>query len=194
MRRSIVAIAAAGAAILTAVPATGAFAAGPGAPATAARHRTAESWPVLQRGDSNEGVRSLQYLLRGYLPAPGAAAGSSIPASGNFDEATEKAVTAFQNRRGLPQTGMVDEAVWNTISHDIAGKPIEPGYGNAEFVKAVQNMVNQFTAKCGNAPLTVDGRFGPETYLAVAKVQECQGQQDDGIVGPRTFHTLVANY
>lgn len=195
MRRSIVAVVVAG--VLTAAPITGAAAAGPGAQVTAA-HRTGESWPVFERGDQNEGVRSLQYLLRGYRITPGtpgtAAPGTAISTSGKFDEATEKAVTAFESRRGLPETGNVDEAVWNTISHDITDSPIGMGYDNTEFVKAAQNMVNGFTAKCGNSPLTVDGQFGPHTYRAVTKVQKCQGQQDDGIVGPLTFHTLVANY
>lgn len=195
MHRSILAVVAAGAAVLATAPAAGALAAGPGAPVTAAVHRTEQSWPVFQRGDSNEGVRSLQYLLRGYLATAGtAAAESAIPASGNFDAATEKAVTAFEDRRGLPASGNVDEAVWNSISRDITAEPIGVGYRNTEFVKAAQNMVNRFTAKCGNAPLAVDGRFGPQTDEAVKKVQKCQGQDDDGYVGPRTFHTLVANY
>lgn len=195
MHRSIIAVAAVGAAVLTSLPAAGALAAGPGAPVMAAVHRTAPSWPVFQRGDQSEGVRSLQYLLRGYGITPGTAApGSTIPTSGNFDEATEKAVDVFQRRYGLPETGKVDEAVWNSISRDITAEPIGLGYDNTEFVKAAQNMVNRFTAKCGNSPLTVDGRFGPRTYLAVTKVQECQGLEDDGVVGPRTFHTLVANY
>lgn len=196
MHRTIIAAAMAGAAVLAAIPAIGARAAVPVAVSETSQvtavQRTGESWPVFQRGDQNEGVRSLRYLLRGYRLLP--ATESAVPASDGFDAATEKAVSAFENRRGLPDTGKVDDPVWNSISRDITTKPIGAGYGNTEFVKATQNMVNTFTAKCGNAPLTVDGEFGPQTDTAVKQVQKCQGQAADGYVGPQTFHTLVANY
>jgi len=195
MHRSFIAIAAAGVTVLAAAPAVAAPATGAGAPSARALHRTVASWPVFRPGDANEGVRTLQYLIRGYQLGEGSAVpGAGIPATGSFDKATEKAVTAFQGRRGLAQTGTVDTPMWNTINHDISTRPIGPGYPNAEFVKAAQNMVNRFSAKCGNKPLTLDGNFGPQTLASVKKVQECQGLGADGIVGPSTFPTLVANY
>lgn len=195
MHGSFIAIAAAGVTVLAAAPAVAAPATGAGAPSARALHRTAGSWPVFRPGDANEGVRTLQYLIRGYqLGERPAATGAGIPVTGSFDTATEKAVTAFQGRRGLAKTGTVDSPVWNTINHDISTRPIGPGYPNSEFVKAAQNMVNRFSAKCGNQPLTLDGNYGPQTLAAVKKVQECQGLGSDGYVGPSTFPTLVANY
>ena len=195
MLRKAVSIAAAGAAVFAAIPATAALADGPNTPKSVVRQITAESWPVFQRGDDNEGVRSVQYLLRGYRLKPGAVtANYAIPTTGKYDAVTEKAVTAFQGWRDLPETGKVDTPVWKSVSDDLAAKPIGKGYGNAEFVKAAQNLVNQFSAKCGNKPIAVDGQFGAKTYNAVVKVQKCQGVDADGYVGPLTFHALVADY
>lgn len=195
MLRTVISIAAAGAAVFAAIPATGALADGPNTPPSVANRIKAETWPVFQRGDSNEGVRSAQYLLRGYQLKPGAIqARYAIPTTGDFDATTEKAVTAFQGWRDLPETGKVDAPVWESVSGDLNAKPIGRGYANAEFVKAAQNMVNQFTAKCGNKTIAVDGQFGNATYTAVVKVQKCEGVDADGYVGPLTLHALMANY
>lgn len=195
MLRKVISIAAAGAAVFAAIPATGALADGPHTPRSVVRHIMAQSWPVFQQGDSNEGVRSTQYLLRGYQLRPGAIqARYAIPTTGDFDAITEKAVTAFQGWRDLPETGKADAPVWESISGDLKSKPIGRGYGNAEFVKAAQNLVNQFTAKCGNKPIAVDGQFGNATYNAVVKVQKCQKVDADGLVGPLTFHALMAYF
>lgn len=195
MLRTVISIAAAGAAVFAAIPATGALADGPHTRPSVARHIEAQSWPVFQQGDSNEGVRSVQYLLRGYQLKPGAVqARYAIPTTGDFDATTEKAVTAFEGWRNLPESGKVDAPVWESFSGDLKSKPIGRGYGNAEFVKAAQNLVNQFTAKCGNKKIAVDGQFGNATYTAVVKVQKCQGVDADGYVGPLTFRALVAYF
>ena len=195
MLRKVITIAAAGAAVFAAIPAAGALADGPDTKPSVVRHSNALSWPVFQKGDSSEGVRSVQYLLRGYQLKPGAVqARYAIPTTGDFDATTEKAVTAFQGWRDLQETGKVDAPVWESFSGDLKTKPIGPGYGNAEFVKAAQNLVNQLGGKCGNKPIAVDGQFGTATRNAVVTVQKCQGVDADGYVGPLTFRALVAYY
>lgn len=154
-----------------------------------------QNWPVLQPGDAGEGVRAVQYLLRGYDLAPSAVAPNvALPVTGVFDSATESAVTAFQVWRDLPQTGNVDAPVWESISGDLRAKPIGTGYANAEFVRAAQTLVNGFAAKCGYAPVTVDGVFGTKTNTATKAFQRCQGLSADGLVGPDTFFVLVSPY
>lgn len=194
MLRNVITVAAAGAAVFAAIPATGALADGQDTPASVVREIKAQSWPVLQRGDDNQGVRGVQYLLRGYRLAPAASARYAIPTDGNFDAVTEKAVTAFQGWRDLPETGKVDAAVWKSFNGDLKAKPIGRGSGNGEFVRAAQVLVSQWGAKCGFDPVAVDGQFGNGTYKAVVAFQKCRGIGADGLVGPLTLQALVANY
>ena len=194
MLRKLITAAAAGAAVFAAIPATGALADGPDTPASVVREITAQSWPVLQRGDDNAGVRGVQYLLRGYQLTPAAGARYAIPTDGNFDAVTEKAVTAFQGWRDLPETGKVDAAVWKSFGSDLETKPIGRGSGNGEFVRAAQVLVNQWGATCGFDPVAVDGQFGDGTYQAVVAFQTCRGIDADGLVGPLSLQALVANY
>jgi peptidoglycan hydrolase-like protein with peptidoglycan-binding domain len=195
MLRKVITTAAAGAAVFAAIPVTGALADGPDTPPSVAREIRAQSWPVLQRGDQGEGVRGAQYLLRGYQLTPARATVKyAIPTDGNFEAVTEKAVTAFQGWRDLPETGKVDGPVWDSISADLKTKPIAQGSGNHEFVRAAQVLVNTWGAKCGYKPVTVDGLFGTGTYKAVVAFQKCQGLDPDGRVGPLTLKAVVANF
>lgn len=195
MLRKVITAVAAGAAVFAAIPAAGALADGPNTPPSVAREINAQSWPVLQRGDNNQGVRAVQYLLRGYQLTPSSVTPKyAIPTDGNFEAVTEKAVTAFEGWRDLPETGKVDTPVWESFSGDLKSKPIGNGYRNGEFVRAAQVLVNQWGAKCGYDPVTVDGQFGTKTHNAVVAFQKCQAIDADGLVGPLTLHALVANF
>jgi hypothetical protein len=66
--------------------------------------------PELQRGDTGEYVKALQFLLNGR--------GSSVGvygADGDFGPATEAAVLAFQRRNGLDADGIVGNATWQKL-------------------------------------------------------------------------------
>lgn len=192
MLRKTVTIIAAGAAAFAFVPAGAALADGPHTRPSVVRHIQAESWPVLQRGDKNDTVRAAQYLLRGYKLTPaGVSARYAIPTNGDFEAVTEKAVTAFQGWRDLNETGKVDAATWNSFSGDLKSNPIGQGHKNAEHVKAVQVLLNLWTAKCGYKTIAVDGQFGAGTKSATVKFQKCQKLDADGLVGPLTFKALV---
>lgn len=39
-----------------------------------------------------------------------------VPLSGEYDEATARAVRVFQEKNGLPQTGAVDRRTWNALA------------------------------------------------------------------------------
>lgn len=195
MLRKAISVAAAGAAVFAAFPAASALADGPNTPPSVVREIQAQSWPVFQRGDSHEGVRAVQYLLRGYQLVPARVTlRYDIPADGNFGEVTEKAVTAFQGWRNLDETGKIDGPVWESFSADLNAKPIGRGYANHEFVRSAQVLVNQWGAKCGYARVPVDGLFGNKTHNATVAFQRCQGLDADGLVGPLTFKALVANF
>ncbi len=57
----------------------------------------------MQRGDAGEPVRDLQVRLN-------VALGGRLPATGQFDERTERAVARLQGLHRLPVTGAVDPA------------------------------------------------------------------------------------
>lgn len=73
--------------------------------------------PTLSKGAANnaEAVSEAQQKL---ATSPGGP--TDLAASGVFDEATEKAVKAFQNKNKLPEAGTVDKATWDLL--DAQGK------------------------------------------------------------------------
>lgn len=190
MLRKVITVAAASAAVFGTIPAAGALADGPNTPPSVAREIKAQSWPVFQNGDSHQGVRAVQHLLRGYKPTPR----YEIPTDGNFDAVTEKAVTAFRGWRDLPEGKKVNKPVWESFSGDLDSKPIGAGTSNGEFVRAAQVLVNQWGAKCGYDQVDVDGQFGNASTTATKAFQKCQSLDADGKVGPLTLKALVANF
>ncbi|MET9389975.1 L,D-transpeptidase family protein [Streptomyces sp. NPDC006624] len=67
-------------------------------------------------GDSGRGVRELQARLR-------QVAWLFEGPTGTYDEATERAVSGFQGKRGLPRTGRTDTVTWQRL----LGMTREPG-------------------------------------------------------------------
>lgn len=77
---------------------------------------TSESSNQLQVGSLGELVEALQRTLNARLtPSP------KLSSDGDFGPATEAAVKAFQKQSELPETGIVDAAVWSKL-----GPLIEP--------------------------------------------------------------------
>ena len=68
--------------------------------------------PVLKRGDKNATVKALQELLIGEGCKMTDASGKVYGTDGSFGGATERAVTAYQEKNGLPVTKLVDQATW----------------------------------------------------------------------------------
>src|SRR3954453_10791041 len=68
----------------------------------------------LRSGDPGDAVRDLQRRLTAL------GLDLSVEPQGAFGVGTERAVTEFQTRRGLPHTGVCDEATWRSL--------VEAGY------------------------------------------------------------------
>lgn len=64
--------------------------------------------PKLQKGQANQDVVSLQFLLR-------QAGLYNNPADGRFGEQTEQAILRFQAIEGLPEDGVVNAEVWKAL-------------------------------------------------------------------------------
>ena len=61
-----------------------------------------------------------------------------------------------------------------------------------EDVRMLQELINKAAAKYPSIPvLAVDGIFGPATDAAVRFIQQNNGYDADGIVGPLTWNTIV---
>lgn len=138
-----------------------------------------QSWPTLKRGSRGTDVRALQYLLRQFSDAT-----QNLATDGVFGTNTEKAVRLYQESRGLKVDGIVGPLTWAKLVNEF---PVKKGdRGNA--VKAAQTELNAHGYR-----LTVDGVFGARTDTAVRSFQKAHKLTADGIVGPLTWHALIAS-
>jgi murein L,D-transpeptidase YcbB/YkuD len=132
----------------------------------------AQNWPIQRIGSRGENVRTVQYLLRHH--------GFAVGVDRIFGPRTQEAVRAFQRDRGLQADGIVGNQTWPALI-------VLVGSGSrGDPVRAIQRQLNARTAS-----LAVDGRFGPQTALAVRRFQQANGLLVDGIVGPNTWYALV---
>lgn len=80
------------------------------------------SWeysPSISAGETNASVTLLQYMLS--VLSQFIQSLPEITITGTYDEATAAAVTAFQQYAGMPETGTVDERVWQAIFSQFSG-------------------------------------------------------------------------
>ncbi|MBO5126602.1 MAG: peptidoglycan-binding protein, partial [Clostridia bacterium] len=163
---------------------------------------------VLRLGDSGQFVRQMQYLLavvayfNDQIPIP--------PVDGVFDTRTRDSVTAFQRQNGLTADGVFGPAtaprLLETYRATIANIPpnilpdssfVYPGRFlfrgvRGDDVTDLQNLLNRAAETHSFIPrVTVDGVFGPGTEAAVRAVQQNQGLENNGIVGPVVWDRIV---
>ncbi len=140
---------------------------------------TIQPWPLVQQGDENHPVRTLQYLL--------GARGHAVTVDGIFGPATLAAVRAFQAGQHLAVDGVVGPKTWSALIVQVA----QGSTGDA--VRGVQEEF-QFRNLSGDPGqgLQIDGIFGPKTDSAVRGFQRALGLTVDGIVGPKTWRALVS--
>lgn len=142
---------------------------------------------VYRREDRGPAVLEIHDKLTrlGLLPGD-AAAGDA------FTDATDRAVRAFQQRRGLRVDGVVgpetyralDEAHWrlgDRLLSFAAGHP----YVGDDVASLQQRLLDM-----GFDPGRCDGIFGRQTDLALREFQHNVGLSPDGTVGPRTLRAL----
>jgi peptidoglycan hydrolase-like protein with peptidoglycan-binding domain len=141
-------------------------------------------WPLIREGARKHPVRTLQHLLLAH--------GLEVAVNGVFDGATDQAVRAFQESKGLAVDGIVGARTWSALIIQV-----QKG-STGEAVRAVQEEF-QFRDIAGHPHpwLSIDGIFGPKTDHAVRVVQERLSTDFpevavDGIVGPVTWRALVS--
>ena len=142
-------------------------------------------WPLVMTGRTGELALTAQYLLRHR--------GFDITADGIVGPVTEGVIRDFQKSQNLQVDGIVGNQTWPKLVVQIS----QGATGDA--VRAAQGQL-----RLRNLPetknLAVDGAFGPLTDAGVRAFQQALNDQNylttpvDGIVGPVTWHALVANF
>jgi peptidoglycan hydrolase-like protein with peptidoglycan-binding domain len=128
-------------------------------------------------------VERVQRLLRRHdLP---------IRVDGIYGRSTAAAVRAFQRVHGVPATGIVGPATYRALLQSVSRpKPVrqlslQRPHLNGRDVRQIQRALR----RAGHR-IPIDGRYGPETDIAVIRFQQKHGLEPDGIVGPRTWARL----
>lgn len=143
---------------------------------------------LLRRGDRGAGVRA----VRERLVAAGELAASQADDEA-FDDAVERAVRAFQQRRGLLVDGIVGPQTFRSLdgARWLLGDRIllhTPGHLlSGDDVGALQERLSALGYPCGR----VDGIFGIETDEALRDFQRGVGLHPDGVAGPKTLRALA---
>ena len=141
---------------------------------------------TIRFSDAGEPVRDVQHRLigLGFRIDP-------VELEGSFGLATQAAVRAFQQQRGLPSDGMVGPDTWSEL--------VEAGYRlgdrtlylrspafRGDDVRELQRRLNALGFDAGKE----DGIFGPRTSEGAMEFQRNVGARADGIVGLDTVGTL----
>ena len=132
-------------------------------------------WPITNNGDSGPVVTALQHLLKAH--------GEDLPVDGLFGPVTKSKVEHFQSVNGLTVDGLVGAQTWPKLIIQV-----QQG-STGQAVRAVQALLN---GKFGYS-LSVDGIFGPDTNAAVKDYQSDHGLTSDGIVGPKTWQSMIGS-
>src|ERR671914_1740139 len=109
-----------------------------------------------------------------------------------FGPRTEAAVAGFQEAAGLAADGIVGPVTRKALNRAASGR-LTRGVGYAQpagsqRVKWLQRRLR----RRGLSPGPIDGRYGPRTEAAVARLQRRQALPAKGVVDPRTLRALVA--
>jgi len=151
----------------------------------------AGGYPILKKGSTGRYVRSLQEALieLGFLTGT---------ADGNFGDATEKAVIAFQAKNSYPDTGLMDA---NIQAFLYAGKP-KNAKGEATQLKTISPVpgatmklnctgalvgeLQQMLKNLGYYTAAITNKYDTETQKAVKAFQKKNNLTADGIAGAAT--------
>lgn len=162
----------------------------------------------LKYSDTGLGVRVLHYVL-GVL----AFFDPDIPSlklNGVYNDNTKQMVLAFQNKYGLPSTGVVDADTWQKMVEAykklIRSIPKEYAQYSDEFfqgrlltlgmsgedVEIIQRFLLEICRKFGNIPgVRVSGIFDDLMERSVMKIQSLSNLPVTGVIDPVTWYNIV---
>ncbi len=127
-----------------------------------------------------------------------------------YDKNTKQMVMAFQNEYGLDATGIVDTKTWNKIKEvylmilsDLPKEVLEykdyiyPGRFLSlgmmgTDITSLQRMLNTLAQKeKKNQEIAVTGCYDTNTEMAIKKIQEQLGLEQNGVTGPLEWRYIV---
>ncbi|WP_264850250.1 peptidoglycan-binding protein [Clostridium omnivorum] len=153
---------------------------------------SSSSYGMLRNGASGSDVTKLQQLLSGAGFNPGTI-------DGIFGTNTEKAVRAYQSRKGLAVDGIVGNQTWGSLlsggtsssssssSSSLPSEILRKG-SSGSAVQQLQQRLIALHYDLGSSG--ADGIFGNKTEQAVLNYQRDHGLLVDGVVGKQTWAEL----
>ncbi len=144
----------------------------------------------IRRGDRGPAVAEVRQVLA-ELRMLGEPEPTEVETA-EYDGATELAVRAFQQTRGLTADGRVGDETWRALvaarwrlgERVLYHAPTDPLIG--DDVRQLQERLLEMGYDLGRP----DGIFGAETAHALAQFQREVGLVSDGSCGPQTMHAL----
>lgn len=139
---------------------------------------------TLRHGDSGPAVAEIRTILSGL----GLLTGDGT----RFDEATVRAVRAFQQSRSLTVDGRVTEETWRALEAArwrLGGRILFPSVDDPPVGEDVRDLQERLL-EMGYDPGRADGVYGGRTTRAVAGFQRESGLAPDGSCGPYTLDAL----
>lgn len=137
---------------------------------------------TLAKGNTGEDVRALQILLSGR-----GCNGNMYKPDGKFGKNTQGAVKLFQEKIGLPVTGIADTDTWSGLlgqAADASGaftmRTLSKGM-TGEDVRALQTLLSG--RGCNGNMYKPNGKFGSNTQGAVKLFEKKVGLATNGIAG-----------
>lgn len=124
-----------------------------------------------------------------------------------YSEEAALAVRAYQQAYGLPVTGEINDATWNSIVETYhrlmdsaepltlfpSGSFLLQERDSGELVELVQVLLNLAAAHYSNLlPVTVSGVYNAETAEAVRKLQAVSALPETGMLDRNTWNRLAA--
>ncbi len=145
---------------------------------------------MVQYGMRGKAVGELQQALVDH--------GYELDVDGDFGDATDAALRDFQASNELDVDGIAGPETWAALEaedeeedeedgeeDEDEGRPLLARGATGPAVRALQEALVELEWE-----IDVDGTFGPATDQAVRELQEQNGLDIDGIVGPLTWEAL----
>jgi peptidoglycan hydrolase-like protein with peptidoglycan-binding domain len=141
--------------------------------------------PTVGPGDTGDAVKQAQRALR-------RSPDTTLEVDGEFGPLTETSTKEFQQREGLPVTGIVDESTWKALP-DGNPMPVLQEGSKGDVVRSLQTVLTKGAfGLWEKTPQGVDGIFGANTAASVRAFQTWARIKVDGVVGPETWNAATA--
>jgi N-acetylmuramoyl-L-alanine amidase len=142
----------------------------------------------IRRGDRGPAVVEIRTILVGLdlLTV------TEVPTPDDFDAATDTAVRAFQQSRGLGVDGLVGDETWRALDAarwSLGARTLYHAIPEALVGEDVRTLQERLL-EMGFDPGRADAVYGSRTARAVAQFQREVGLSPDGACGPQTMKAL----